>query len=178
MWTVEVDMAFESLKVAMTQAPVLQLPDFTKTFVMETDACSGLGAVLMIDHYPLTFLSKVLGVRNLGLSIYEKEFLAIILAVDKWRPYLLHAPFVIKTDQRNLKYLLEQKISTPLQHEYLTKLLGFDYTNEFRNRVENKAADTVSRKFMGEGECGVMTTTLKPVWVEELVANYQNNKNV
>lgn len=53
----------------------------------------------------------------IGLSIYEKEFLAIILAVQKWRAYLICGTFIIRTDQKSLKHLLEQKISTPLQHK-------------------------------------------------------------
>lgn len=117
----------------MLTTPVLKLPDFSKPFIVETDACYyGLGVVLMQDQHPLAFLSKALGVKNLGLSIYEKEFLAILLAVEKWRVYLLHASFIIRTDQKSLKYLLEQKVSTPLQHRYLTKLWGFDYQIEYK----------------------------------------------
>lgn len=94
-------MAFEPLKSAMTQALVLQFIDFNKTFVVETDTCyGGFVAVLMQDHHFLAFISKVLGIKNLVLSIYEKEFLAIILAVEKQRSYLFHATFVIKTDQK------------------------------------------------------------------------------
>lgn len=62
----------------------------------------------------LAFVSKALGTKNLGLSIYENEFLAILLAVEKWRAYLLHAHVIIRTDQRSLKFLVEQKISTPV----------------------------------------------------------------
>lgn len=68
----------------MSSAPVLQLQDFSKIFVVETDASyAGLGAVLSQDNHPIAFISKALGVRNLGLYIYEKEFLAILLAIEK-----------------------------------------------------------------------------------------------
>lgn len=84
-WTDEATKAFQLLKEAMTQTPVLQLPDFSKPFVLETDTSySGIGAVLMQDKHPLAYLSKALGPKSVGLSIYEKEFLAIILAVQKW----------------------------------------------------------------------------------------------
>ncbi|KAL0309707.1 UNVERIFIED_CONTAM: Transposon Ty3-G Gag-Pol polyprotein [Sesamum radiatum] len=60
------------------------LPDFAKPFVVETDACDkGIGAVLMQDHRPIAYLSKALGPRTQGLSVYEKEFLAILLAYRK-----------------------------------------------------------------------------------------------
>lgn len=68
----------------MTKTSVLQLPDFSKSFVLETDASyRGIGAVLMHDKHPLAYLSKALGPKPMGLSIYEKEFPSIILTVKK-----------------------------------------------------------------------------------------------
>jgi hypothetical protein len=57
--------------------------------VVETDACeSGIGVVLMQQNRPMAFLSKALAVKSGQLPIYEKEFLALIMAVDRWIPYL------------------------------------------------------------------------------------------
>lgn len=82
---------------------MLALPDFTKEFVLETDASAvGVGAVLMQQGHPLAFFSKALGPRNQTLSTYAKECLAIILAIDKWKSYLQHNPFVIHTDKKKL----------------------------------------------------------------------------
>jgi hypothetical protein len=65
----------------------LALPNFNETFEVETDACDyGVGAVLMQKGHPIAFLSKALGPKNRGLSTYEKECLAILMAVEKWRP--------------------------------------------------------------------------------------------
>jgi hypothetical protein len=62
----------------------LALPNFTKPFIIETDASDGgVGVVLMQDGHPLAFLSKALGPRTKGLSTYEKEFVAILLAVQQ-----------------------------------------------------------------------------------------------
>lgn len=78
----------KELKQAMTQAPLLALPYFLKAFLLSTDACdSGIGAVLMQDSRPISLLMKVLGVKNRALSTYEKEFLAILMAVTRWRHY-------------------------------------------------------------------------------------------
>jgi hypothetical protein len=89
MWDQQATTAFQALKEAMTTTPVLQLPDFNKQFVIETDACdSGIGAVLMQEQHPLAFLSKPLSAAHQQLSIYEKEFLALIMAIERWRPYL------------------------------------------------------------------------------------------
>jgi hypothetical protein len=89
-WTTEHDASFSLLKEALSSAPVLALPDFTKPFHIRTDACGkGVGAVLTQDGHPLAFISKALCPRNQGLSTYEKEYLAILVVVDQWRHYLL-----------------------------------------------------------------------------------------
>uniref|UniRef100_A0A453SSL9 Reverse transcriptase RNase H-like domain-containing protein n=1 Tax=Aegilops tauschii subsp. strangulata TaxID=200361 RepID=A0A453SSL9_AEGTS len=69
-------------------------------------------------------MSKALCPRYQGLSTYKKEYIAIIVAVDQWRPYLQHAEFVIFTDQRSLVHLEEQRLTMPWQQKAFTKLLG------------------------------------------------------
>lgn len=70
-------MAFDKVKLAMTSTPILALPNFQETFIIETDACQdGIGAVLMQQGQPVAYLSKELGEKHRALSIYEKEFLA------------------------------------------------------------------------------------------------------
>lgn len=81
-WTVQHDESFKALKSALCSAPVLALPDFSQSFSIETDACGhGVGAVLMQAGHPLAFMSKALGPKSRGFSTYEKEYLAILLAV-------------------------------------------------------------------------------------------------
>jgi hypothetical protein len=88
-WTSVTQQSFDTLKSTLAQAPVLGIPDFTKVFTIKTDASSsGIGAMLQQQGHPLAYISKALGPKNLGLSIYEKECLAILFAVDHWRPYL------------------------------------------------------------------------------------------
>ena len=90
-WTVESQLAFDTLKQSLISAPVLALPDFSRPFIVETDACdSRIGVVLLQNEHPLAFVSKALGPRNKGLSTYEKEYMAILLAVEQWRAYLQH----------------------------------------------------------------------------------------
>jgi hypothetical protein len=81
-WTPTIAQDFQTLKMAMCTTPVLALPDFTKTFVLECDASGkGIGVVLMQEGRPLAFTSKKLSERNLGKSIYEKEMLAICMSL-------------------------------------------------------------------------------------------------
>nr|GEU50102.1 retrotransposable element Tf2 [Tanacetum cinerariifolium] len=86
------------------------------------------------------------------LSTYEKEFLAVIQALEKWRGYLLDRHFVIKTDHYSLKYLLDQRITTPAQMKWLLKLMGFDYEIVYKKGAKNVVADALSR-VQGQTEC-------------------------
>lgn len=84
-WTAEAQDSFEKLKGALTSAPVLAVPNFEETFVIETDASKkGIGAVLMQRNHPLAFISRSLGPKWQKLSVYEKELLAIVFSVQKW----------------------------------------------------------------------------------------------
>lgn len=127
-WNDEAELAFAALKSAMSSTPVMVLSDFTKEFIVETDAIhSDIGAVLMQEGRPISYFSKVLAPKHRGKSIYEKEYLALLNAVDKWRHYLQFKHFVIRTDHHSLKYLMEQKVTSAFQQKGLTKLLGLDY---------------------------------------------------
>ena len=89
-WTSASERAFQDLKEAITQAPLLALPNFANAFVVECDASrSRVGGVLMQERQPIVFFSQALQGRNLLLSTYDKEMLALVLVVQKWRPYLL-----------------------------------------------------------------------------------------
>jgi hypothetical protein len=79
------------------------------------------------------------------MSIYEKEMLAILHTVNKWKHYLWRRHFKILTDYVSLKYLLDQKIVTPMQHQLLIKLIGYDYEIEYRKWKDNVVADALSR---------------------------------
>lgn len=106
--------AFDILKAALISAHVLALPDFTKPFNIHTDASQhGVGAILMQQSHLLAFLSRVLGPKNQGLSTYEKEYMAILLAVNQWRSYHQLAEFTIHTDHISLTQLNEQRLHTP-----------------------------------------------------------------
>jgi hypothetical protein len=102
------------LKTALITAPVLQLPTFQQPFIIETDATDkGIRAILQQNGHPIAFVRKALGPKAQGLSTYEKECMAILLAVDHWRSYLLQSEFTIKTDQKNLVHLDDQRLATP-----------------------------------------------------------------
>ncbi|XP_019225505.1 PREDICTED: uncharacterized protein LOC109207079 [Nicotiana attenuata] len=130
----EAEQAFFQLKKAMTTAP---------------------------EGRPIAFFSKTLAPRHMGLSTYEKEYMAVLSVVDRWRHYLQGSYFIIKTDHHSLKYLLEQRVTTALQQKGLTKLLGLDYEIQYKRGAENKVADALSRRQEEESElCAVSTVDL------------------
>lgn len=90
LWTEKALEAFNQLKQAMSNLPVLKVPNFSKQFVVECDASGeGLGVVLMRKGQLVAYLSQALKGKSLTLSTYEKELLAVVMAVRKWRHYLL-----------------------------------------------------------------------------------------
>jgi hypothetical protein len=179
-WTPTATDAFLRLKAAVTSPPVLRLPDFTKSFTVECDSCgTGLGAILMQDGRPITFFSQALKGRALFLSTYEKELLSLVSAVQKWRPYLLGQPFVVKTDHQSLKFLLEQQAATPSQQRWISKLLGYDFIIEYKQGRENRVADALSRKFETLSDPDEISVSLisfpTPNWVSDLKASYASD---
>jgi len=145
-WSSTAKEAFQELKQRLVASPVLALPDFSKEFVVEVDASGlGLGVVLMQNHHPIAFISRSLNTQQQSLSTYEKELLAIVFAVQKWRHYLPPKKFIIRNDHRCLKYILEQRLSTTFQQKWLVKLMEFDFNIEYREGRENMAADALSR---------------------------------
>ncbi|GJT24392.1 gypsy/ty3 retroelement polyprotein [Tanacetum coccineum] len=118
-WNNEAAQAFEQLKQAMMATLVLKLPNFEEAFIVETDAL----------------------VEGIGVVLQQQ----VLQALDKWRGYLLDKIFKINTDHLSLKYLWDQRISTPTNMKWLPKLMGFDYEIKYKNGKDNAGADALSR---------------------------------
>lgn len=165
-WNTQAEQSFIELKEAMTKTLVLAMPNFSLPFTLETDA----------SRKPVAYFSKALGHKYLGLSAYEKELLAIVMAVHHWKYYLLGCHFIILTDQQSIKYFADQKLSTLLQQKWSTKLLGFDYSIKYRKGTENGVADALSRMYEKEGELNAITI-IKPKWLQEIIGSYDDDAN-
>ena len=82
-WSAEAQKAFENLKDKLISSPVLTLLDFLKEFTIECDASGhGIRVVLLQEHRPVAFFSKALAAKNVSKSVYEKEMMALVLAVQ------------------------------------------------------------------------------------------------
>lgn len=121
----------------------------------------------------MAYLGRALAPRNLGLSAYEKECLALLLAIDHWRPYLQQAEFLVRTDQKSLLHLTDQRLNTPIQQRAFTKLLGLQHVIQYKAGISNKAADALSRREHIQEDELTALSVCKPAWLEAVRTGYQ-----
>lgn len=94
----------------MTTILVLVMPDFIKEFILETDASGkGIRVVLTQEGRPISYMSQTLFDSAQKKSIYERELMAIMIVIQKWRPNFLGRHFKVHTDQKSLKFITKQK---------------------------------------------------------------------
>lgn len=98
--------------------------------------------------------------------------MAILLAVDHWRPYLLQAEFIIQTDQKSLIHLDDQRLTTPWQHKALTKLLGLNYRLVYKQGKDNKVADALSITTHGPVHELSAMVSMQSTWLQDLQSSY------
>lgn len=138
--------------------------------MIETDASdAGIGAGLTQNGKPVAYVSKASGPTNAAMSTYEKEMLAIVTTIQKWRHYLGMNHFVVRTDHQALKYFLTRKVTTLIQKKWLTKLLRLDYEIQYKRGSENAAADSLSRRHNADN-CSelIFISQSLPTRVEEI----------
>jgi hypothetical protein len=126
----------------------------------------------MQDEHPIAFVSKALSSKTLGLSTYEKEYLAILLAVEQWRPYLQYGEFIIKIDHRSMSHLSDQRLHTPWQQKVFTKLLGLQYKVLYKKGSDNSAADAISKRTHVQPELSAISAAI-PAWLHDVVSSYE-----
>nr|XP_027096148.1 uncharacterized protein LOC113716047 [Coffea arabica] len=144
-WNEGAQNSFKQLKQLMVTAPVLKLLDFSKPFIIETDASGGgLGVVLMQEGHPIAFLSKALSPRNLGLSVSEKELLALVMAITN--------------------------ISGGLDYEIHYKKGAENLVADALSRRHERGVTVNSNT----RSC-LALSAVKPGWIEELLKNYEGD---
>ena len=149
-WGDAQERAFVDLQSALMRKPILKLPDYHKPFVLRTDASNiGLGAALMQEAdgklHPVAFASKKLNVAEQKYSTLEKECLAIVWAVTKFRLFLSGEKFILQTDHKPLTYLNSAKFQNDRIMRWSLSLQNYDYRVEDIPGKDNCLADYLSR---------------------------------
>ncbi|GFX65718.1 retrovirus-related Pol polyprotein from transposon 17.6 [Trichonephila clavipes] len=116
--------SFDKIKRALTEAPVLQLTNFTEQFNLFTDASGvGTGAVLNQNHIPIAFASRTLNKAERNYTVTERECLAVIWALNKFKAYFRSIPVKVITDHAALTKLTNGKnLSSPMIRWALKKV--------------------------------------------------------
>jgi hypothetical protein len=159
------------MKKVMSTFPVLALPDFTQPFVLECDTSSeGIGAVLMQNQHPIAFERRKLREPEKLYPIYDKEMLAIMHALAKFRQYLVGGRFVVRTDHNNLRYFLEQRDLNKRQQKWVSKVQAYDFDIEYVKGKKNIVVDTLSRR-----PATFSMTEISMDWKSILLVEYSKN---
>lgn len=142
--------SFNTCKKILCNDPILQYPDFTKDFILTTDASNvAIGAVLsqgtIGQDKPVAFASRTLNESEQRYSTIEKELLAIVWACKYFRPYLFGRKFTIVTDHRPLTWLFNLKEPNSKLVRWRLKLEEFDYKIVYKKGKLNSNADALSR---------------------------------
>jgi hypothetical protein len=173
-WDDKAQHTFEQLKLAMIATPVLALPNFSQSFELEMDACdTGIRAVLMQQNRPVAYLSKALAPQHQQLSIYEKEFLALIMVVQKWRPYLQKKEFIIRTDHKSLCFSTDQHLHSEMQKRSMTKLMGLQFKIAYKQGKQEMVPDALSR--VGHLLAVDLVSEARTMWIQEVTNAYATN---
>ncbi|KAJ0392617.1 hypothetical protein ATCC90586_010571 [Pythium insidiosum] len=156
-WEDEQQVAFQTLKDELSSKPTLCYPDFEKPFVLATDASiKGLGAVLMQDQgqglQPIGYASKVTNEQQSNYPITHLECLAVVWAIQHFRPYLYGREFEVVTDHAALKWLMTARELERRLHRWALALQEYNFTVVYRPGKTNVVPDALSRAPVGTVE--------------------------
>ncbi|KAJ0391755.1 hypothetical protein P43SY_010951 [Pythium insidiosum] len=156
-WEDEQQVAFQTLKDELSNKPTLCYPDFEKPFVLATDASiKGLGAVLMQDQgqglQPIGYASKVTNEQQSNYPITHLECLAVVWAIQHFRPYLYGREFEVVTDHAALKWLMTARELERRLHRWALTLQKYNFTVVYRPGKTNVVPDALSRAPVGTVE--------------------------
>ena len=158
-WTKACEQAFRSLKGALTSAPILAFPDFSKPFIVSTDASDfAVGYVLgQLDdsgkrEHAIAYGGRALHTGEKKWNVNEKEGLALIEAINTFRPYLEGSKFTVYTDNSTIKWIQSNKKLNSKVARWALQLQGYSFDVKHRAGVKNTNADGLSRREYNEPE--------------------------
>ena len=149
-WSKEQQKSFDTLRMLLCCEPLLQYPDFSKTFVLTTDASGyAIGGILSQGpigrDLPIAYTSRLLTKPEINYSTIEKELLAIVYSVAHFRPYIYGRKFYLVTDHKPLVWLHSVKDPTSRLVRWRLKLAEYEYEIVYKAGKTNVNADALSR---------------------------------
>ncbi|GFV84445.1 retrovirus-related Pol polyprotein from transposon 17.6 [Trichonephila clavipes] len=145
-WSTEAQDSFNKVKRALKEAPVLQLPNFQEEFNLFTDASGiGIGAVLNQNHRPIAFASRTLNKMERNYTVTEREYLAVIWALNKFRTYFGTLLVKVITDHAALTKLTNGENLSIRMIRWTLKLSEFNIVWEHQPGVQNVVVDVLPR---------------------------------
>ncbi len=145
-WGPACDTAFAEVKRMLTSAPVLQAPDFSKPFVIHTDASiEGLGAALLQEGKPVAFYSRKLNAAERNYTTTEQECLAVLCALREWRCYLEGVSFTLYTDHQPLTFTNSKAGMSRRQIRWVEEFQRYTFEWRYKKGSDNVVADSLSR---------------------------------
>ncbi|CAA0833525.1 Uncharacterized mitochondrial protein AtMg00860, partial [Striga hermonthica] len=146
-WTDRCESSFQELKRRLTTAPVLTIPDPSRSFTIYSDASrQGLGCVLMQDGQVVVYASRQLKPHEQNYPTHDLELAAVVHALKIWRHYLYGGRCEIFTDHKSLQYIFTQKELNMRQSRWLELVKDYDCTIQYHPGKVNVVADALSRK--------------------------------
>jgi hypothetical protein len=149
-WSDNQENAFQKLKGKLITKPILQYPDFSKEFILTTDASNeGIGAILSQGQIgkdlPIAYASRNLNKAERNYTTSEKELLAIVWGIKHYRPYLYGRKFKIASDHKPLVWIMNIKDPGSRLLRWRIKLEEYDYEIVYKKGALNTNADALSR---------------------------------
>jgi hypothetical protein len=149
-WTEQCENNFQQLNQLLTSAPILNIVDLSKDYVVCTDACKeGLGGVLSQEGFVVCYESRKLKEHEKNYSTHDLELAVVVHALRKWRHYLMGKKFELRTDHNSLKYLFDQPTLNARQIRWLEFLCEYDFDIKYIKGKDNKVAYALNRKVHG-----------------------------
>ncbi|GBN15820.1 Retrovirus-related Pol polyprotein from transposon 297 [Araneus ventricosus] len=176
----ECEKSFNSLKEALTSAPILTYPRIDKDFILDTDASNeGIGGVLSQnignEERVIAYFSKSVGKPERNYCVTRKELLAIVKSIEHFHHYLYGRKFLLRTDHDSLRWLLNFKEPEGQIARWIQRLQEYDFEIQHRKGTSHENADALSRRPYPWSSCEIQKAQLEDPAIKPILEKKLNS---